>query len=239
MIELRHTWETQPVYDHIYTGTAINQMDSFFLWIQSLLVLRPGTRLLDVSTGRGQMIKLARLRGIDAYGIDFSMKACQLAHAKSPGAIVQCDGQFLPFPDNSFDVVTNLGSLEHFDNMDLGVQEMVRVLRPQGLACLTVPNLFGLLWSVNVGWRTGDIDDDGQPLQRYGTRRQWQVILERNGLRILRVLGYEHEHAFPRSWKDAYYYWPHPLRTAIMCMASWIPVNAAGQFVFVCQKTIP
>lgn len=236
MIVLRHTEETRPVYDHIYSGTAIDQMDSMFLWVQSLLDLAPGDRFLDISTGRGQMVKLAASRGIDAMGIDFSFRACQITQKKRPNSAICADAQRLPFADNSFDAATNIGSLEHVETMQMAVSEMARVLAPHGRACLTVPNTFGLLWNVSIGWRTGDIDDDGQPLQRYGTRRQWQNLLEENGLRVERVAGYEHEHAFPRTRDDIFHYWFHPKRTAIMLMGPMIPINAAGQFVFVCTK---
>ena len=236
MIELRHTEDTRSVYDMIYKGDAINQMDSLFLWILSLLKVSPGQTLLDISTGRGQMIKLAHLQKINAYGLDFSGTACQIAASKTPGAICCGDGHSLPFAANSCDYVTNLGSLEHFEHMSHGIREMARVLKPTGLACLTVPNMFGLLWNVSAAWQTGDVDDDGQPLQRYGTRRQWQRLLEENGLRVVQVLGYEHQHAFPLTSTDWRFYWFHPIRILLMLMSPLIPVNAAGQFVFICKK---
>lgn len=236
MIELRHTRNTRAIYDRIYRGDAIDQMDSFFLWIQNLLCMAPGQKFLDISTGRGRMVKLARARGIEAYGLDFSNTACRIAAQNTPGRIICGDGHLLPYAQNQFDFVTNLGSLEHFERMDWGVQEMARVLKPSGQACLTLPNTFGLRWNVNVAWKTGDVDDDGQPLQRYGTRRQWQRLLEKNGLRVMRVLGYEHEHAFPRTWRDLRSYWFRPKRIAVMLYAPLIPVNAAGQFVFICEK---
>lgn len=236
MIVLRHTDDTRSEYDRIYDGDAINQMDSFFLWIQKLLQVRRGESLLDISTGRGKMVALARQRGVRAWGLDFSMRACDLARARAGAVIVNTDGQRLPFPDDCFDVATNLGSLEHFEFMELGVSEMARVLKPGGRACFTLPNSFGLLWNVAAAWRTGDVADDGQPLQRYGTLRQWQGIIEDNGLRVARVLGYEHEHAFPRTRRDLRTYWFRPQRTLIMLCGRCIPVTAAGQYVFVCHK---
>lgn len=236
MIEIRHSDDTRTVYDKIYKGHAINQMDSFFLWVQNLLALKPDDCLLDVSTGRGRMVKLALQRGIDAFGLDFSGTACQIAGRGAPGRIVCADAQRLPFPEASFDAVTNLGSLEHLGDMAQGVQEMARVLRPDGRACITVPNTFGLFWNVQVAWRTGDVDDDGQPLQRYGTRKQWESLLHANGLRVIQVYGYEHEHAFPRTWRDVRRYWFRPIRISRMLFSPLLPVNIAGQFVFICGR---
>ncbi len=237
MIEIRHSNDTRRSYDEIYDHESIRQMDSFFLWMCSLLNIGDGSRLLDVSTGEGQMVAFAQQRGAKAFGLDFSAKACHRASKSLPHSILCCDGQRLPFPDGVFDRVTNLGSLEHFERMDLGVQEMARVLRQDGIACLTVPNTFGWRWNVNVAWKTGEVDDDGQPLQRYGTRLQWQRLLEKNGLSVIRVLGYEHERAFPRTWHDLKAYLKHPKRLiSLFLIVPFIPVNAAGQFVFICRR---
>ncbi|PWB52413.1 MAG: hypothetical protein C3F13_11675 [Anaerolineales bacterium] len=239
MIEIRHTKETQAKYNEIYEGPSIHQMDSFFIWTCSLLSIRQGLRVLDIATGRGQMVKYSQQRGAQAYGLDFSLTACKIAAEQSCGAIINCDAQILPFCDHCFDVVTNFGSLEHFENMALAIREMSRVLKPDGIACLTVPNTFGLRWNVQIAWRTGDVDDDGQPLQRYGTRLQWQSLLEENGLTIKKAMGYEHERAFPRTKKDLLNYIKHPKRLiSMLFVAPFVPVNAAGQFVFICKPKI-
>lgn len=237
MIEIRHSHNTRRAYDEIYAGGGIRQMDSFFIWICSLLHVQPGLLVLDVSTGEGQMVEFARHRQANAFGLDFSMVACRRVSKKLPHSVLCGNGQRLPFQDSTFDVVTNLGSLEHFEQMDLGVQEIARVLKRDGVACVTVPNTFGLRWNVNVAWKTGDIDDDGQPLQRYGTRLQWQRLLESNGLSVASVQGYEHQRAFPRTWHDFVAYLKHPKQLAsLLLFVPLIPVNAAGQFVFVCRR---
>lgn len=236
MIELRHTPETRIAYDEIFTGEAIHQMDSFFIWILSLLKIKPGTRLLDIATGRGQMITFARRLKAESYGIDFSMTACKIASVDSPETICCADALSLPFVDHYFDVVTNMGSLEHFENMQQAIREMVRVLRPDGLTCLMVPNSFGLRWNVLHAWKTGDVHDDGQPLQRYGTLKQWINLLEKNGLRLKRVVGYEHERVFPRTWNDVLNYLKKPRwLLSMLLIAPLIPTKLASQFVFICQ----
>lgn len=236
MIEIRHSHDTRRSYDEIYDRASIRQMDSFFKWICSLLNTGPSSYVLDVSTGEGQMVAFAQRRGAKAFGLDFSIQACRKASKRAPHSILCCDAQKLPFADDTFDTVTNLGSLEHFERMDLGVQEMARVLTQDGVACLAVPNTFGLRWNVNVAWKTGDVDDDGQPLQRYGTRQQWQRLLEKNGLSVTTALGYEHERAFPRTWHDLKTYLKQPKRLiSLLFVVPLIPVNAAGQFVFICE----
>jgi SAM-dependent methyltransferase len=211
-------------------------MDSFFIWVCSLLSVHQDLRVLDIATGRGQMVKFIQQRGASAYGIDFSFTACRIAKEDSHGDITNGDALLLPYSDHTFDIITNFGSLEHFENMAIGIQEMARVVKQNGIVCLTVPNTFGLRWNVQVAWKTGDVDDDGQPLQRYGTRNQWQLLLEGNGLKVKKILGYEHERAFPRTKKDLLNYLTHPRRLlSMLFVAPIIPVNAAGQFLFICE----
>lgn len=235
MIEIRHSEDIRGEYERIYKSKGIRQMESYFIWLISILKLNRNSSHLDISTGEGQMVRASQQKTSSAFGIDISLFACKKAAQKASGHITCADGHNIPFAPNSFDVVSIIGSLEHFDDMGKGIREVRRVLKPTGVACLTVPNTFGLRWNVSVAWKTGDIDDDGQPLQRYGTKNQWQQLLYANGLEVNKVLGYEHERAIPRTLKDFLSYLRHPKRLiSRIFFVPLIPVNAAGQFVFLC-----
>lgn len=239
MIELRHTipatTDTQDAYDSLYSNEAVTQhWDSFFDWILDLLQPRPGTRLLDVSCGTGRMLHLTRLTGVEPVGIDFSRVAVEQAQVYGPAGIA--DGEQLPFAARSFDYVTNLGSLEHFEDMAGGVREMARVLKPGGTCCILVPNTYGLLWTVWHAKNTGDVYADTQPLQRYGTRQQWTRLLEANGLAVQRTVAYELPP--PRTMGQWAYYLRHP-KVHLTKLVLWrlLPVNLASMFVFLCTPT--
>lgn len=237
MIEIRHTDDPISKYDQFYQGDKIRQMESFFIWICRLLKIKQGSRLIDISTGRGQMLVAANSFKATPFGLDFSMQACKIAADKQDKVIVVCaNGEHTPFPSNCFDHVTVLGSLEHFNNMDRGVQEVSRLMSKNGTALFTVPNTFGLRWNVIAAWKTGDVADDGQPIQRYGTRNQWQRLFERNGLHVETVLGYEHELALPLTLYDLFDYLIHPRRLLRLLRVQLLPVNKAGQFVFICRS---
>ena len=53
----------------------------------------------------------------------------------------------LPYPDNFFDKLVCLGVIEHMDNQEEPLKELLRVLKPNGVAIIMTPNLlsFGFL----------------------------------------------------------------------------------------------
>jgi predicted SAM-dependent methyltransferase len=58
-----------------------------------------------------------------------------------PTTDIVCDGDNLPFKDNSFDVVLSLAVLEHVKNPWIHANEMIRVLKPGGIVYADVPFL--------------------------------------------------------------------------------------------------
>jgi len=168
-------------------------------------------------------------------GIDLAETAVIRARQQHPGlAVVTGDAERLPFRDASFDLVTNIGSLEHYVDPAAGVREMARVLRPGGRALVLVPNTFGLLWNVYKVCLTGAISDDGQVLQRYGTRREWSDLLEGGGFAIDRVTKYDRE--WPRTAADLWFYGTHLRKLVALALSPFVPVNLGGCLVFLLHR---
>lgn len=237
MEEIRHQIAgNREDYNSIYRGDGISQMDSFFIWI--LRLLNPqGGRLLDISCGEGQLLHFAPRFGLTACGVDISDVAVRIAQKTSRATTLAGDAEALPYATGSFDYITNIGSLEHYENMPRAVEEMARVLRVGGTACVLVPNTYGKRWNVQHVWRTGEIHDDGQPLQRYGSRGEWHRLLETGGLTVQRTLGYEYERATPYTLHDAVSYLRRPQRIlTTLYYRMTIPVNAASMLIYLCTK---
>jgi len=239
MLEIRHgqpTKEyTKEIYEKIYSMAPIRHIDSFYAWILDLLDIQPGRFLLDVSCGVGSLPRLAAQAGLRAFGVDFSEIALQIAYREAPTVTwILADGESLPFPDSCFDYVTHIGSLEHYINPQAGVQEIARVLKPDGYACVLLPNTFGLLGNVWTALRTGRTFDDGQPIQRYAARLEWQDLLEASGLRVIRTVKYER--AWPRNFADIYWYLKHPKDILRLFLGVFVPLNWANYFVYLCRK---
>jgi SAM-dependent methyltransferase len=238
LIEIRHE-QTEPAeqqaYDRIYSTRGINQRDSLYLWFLERVAHYGRGRLLDVSCGEGTFMRLARRAGFDAVGIDFSPAALQKnqrANAHNPVALA--NAQRLPFPENSFDVVTNIGSLEHYFDPAEAVREMARVLRPTGVALVWLPNAFGFFGNLTHVLHYGEIFDDGQPLQRYASRVSWERLLGENGLAVEQALGYER--ALPRTIPDLLWLLPRPQKFVRILLSPVLPVNLSDQLIFICRK---
>jgi 2-polyprenyl-3-methyl-5-hydroxy-6-metoxy-1,4-benzoquinol methylase/uncharacterized protein YbaR (Trm112 family) len=107
--------------------------------------------LLDVGCNWGRWSIAATKKGYSVVGIDPSLGAVMAARRVSTSLgldikYVVADGRFLPFPSNRFDRVFSYSVLQHFAKQDavLALNEISRVLTPQGKSLIQMANSFGL-----------------------------------------------------------------------------------------------
>ena len=144
----------QAFYDRTYRDQGLADPSRLYRWIVKLLRPIPGRVLLDVACGEGDLLHYAHQAQLVPMGIDLSPEAIRRASTRCPQAKLSVgDGAQLPFPNAAFDYVTSLGSLEHYRDMEQGLEEMARVLTSDGLACSMVPNVFWLGDVLEVAWR--------------------------------------------------------------------------------------
>ena len=106
------------------------------------LNLVPGQRVLDAGCGVGWGSELLRLAGAESVvGVDLSEEALADARRRAPECeFVPGDLQKLPFPDGGFDVVVCMEALEHTEDTGGTLDELARVLRPDGVLLVSSPN---------------------------------------------------------------------------------------------------
>lgn len=227
---------TRTGYDDIYRGEGIRQLDSFYRWLLRLLKPQAGRKLLDVACGEGVLPRLgSELHGLETYGSDLSQEALHIATEEGANGMAVSSGELLPFANHTFDYVTCIGSLEHFLDMRASIREMNRVLKPQGTACILVPNTYSILGNVYKALKTGMSTIDPQPLQRYAARKEWAMLLEEEGLKVVNTVKYERE--WPDSLEDALWYSRHPRALIKLALTPLIPLNLASCFVYLCRPS--
>lgn len=238
MLEIKHSDEqgfdwVRSAYNEFDYGT-VTQLDSLYNWFFKLIDLQPNSTLLDVACGRSQLVDMATKHGVEAIGLDFAYAPLWILRHEKRGDYVSADAQAMPFPPNSFDYVTSIGSLEHYPDMSAGVRALAHVLKPSGKALIFVPNTFSIFHNIYAGFKTGFPLDDGQPLQRYASRGQWEALLTDNGFRIQAVHKYEME--IPVYWRDFVWYLKNWRRAVYLLLSPLVPINLAYSFAFVCVK---
>jgi demethylmenaquinone methyltransferase/2-methoxy-6-polyprenyl-1,4-benzoquinol methylase len=101
-----------------------------------LAALGPGDRALDVACGTGDLaVELARRVGPagTVVGSDFSEAMLERARAKSTAVEWEwANALELPYPDGGFDAATVGFGARNFSDLDRGLAEMARVVRPGG-----------------------------------------------------------------------------------------------------------
>ena len=122
----------------------LNDLQSFGLhrvWkrrVTALAAVKAGDHALDLCCGTGDIAFALAEQGADVTGLDFSQKMLEVAAHRLEKSnckglkFIQGDAQSLPFPDNSFDAVTVGYGLRNLSNLETGLREMARVVKPGG-----------------------------------------------------------------------------------------------------------
>jgi demethylmenaquinone methyltransferase / 2-methoxy-6-polyprenyl-1,4-benzoquinol methylase len=130
------------VYDRMNTVMTAGLHHSWRRRAADLAALAPGARALDVATGTGDLaIELAGRVGAagEVVGADFSERMLELARAKS--SLLPEGGRLrfeaanalaLPYADDEFDAAAVGFGARNFSDLQRGVGEMARVVKPGG-----------------------------------------------------------------------------------------------------------
>ena len=105
---------------------------------------RKTNKILDVGSGYGFLLKIARKRGWEVYGTELTDDAVNFC---SEEGINMRKGNLneVGFDPDMFDIVTSIEVIEHLNNPNELVKEMMRIVRPGGKVYMTTPNFNAVL----------------------------------------------------------------------------------------------
>jgi demethylmenaquinone methyltransferase/2-methoxy-6-polyprenyl-1,4-benzoquinol methylase len=142
-----------PVYD-LMNRLMTAGLDQRWRRLAVSKVVWPGDRVLDACCGTGDLAIAAERRGGRVVGLDFSERMLERARPKS-GTIewVQGDALALPFGDDEFDAATVGFGVRNLADLEGGLRELRRVLRPGGrVAVLEITRPRGILRPFFILW---------------------------------------------------------------------------------------
>ena len=193
--------------------------------------LKADDKVLDIGCGKGNWLLACSKFGIEPFGIDLSDKAISICKANMPeDNFFAQPAESLPFPDNKFNLVTCLGSLEHFVDQLGSLQEMVRVAKSDASFIILVPNKNFL--TRKLGLYSGTYQTDAREIVR--TPEEWENLFRQAGLEVskkrkdLHVLSWE--------WITLDKWYTVPVRSIQAILLALWPLKWQYQIYYFCKK---
>lgn len=152
-------------------------------------------KLLDVGCALGVFLYLARERGWEVYGVDISRYAARYAREVLGLEVFAGELEEAQFPDKWFDVITLWDVLEHFPDPSHQLQEILRVLKDDGIILMNAPNeegllrlLAGMIFRLSGGKISYPVRKLYHPFHlHYFTQETLKALLEKNGFTLVQL----------------------------------------------------
>lgn len=223
----------QNFYDSIYykDATFSTSATPHYRRLADRLGISANDRILDVACGLGLWLSVCKQRGAIPSGVDLSERAISVCKQVMPdGAFFAQPAESLPFEDRSFDVVTCLGSLEHFVEQEAAVREMVRVAKSDARFLILVPNDGFLTRRLGLYRGTNQVVAKEVMHSLDG----WARIFERCGLQVDK--RWRDLHVLSRSWIFSRGLASAPLRASQAIALTVWPLSWQYQVYHLCQR---
>lgn len=191
-----------------------------------------GDAVLDVACGLGEWLLVCQDLGATVAGVDLSDRAIEFCKKHLPaGDFHAVPAERLPYADATFDVVSCLGSLEHFVDPVISMQEMVRVAKPDARFLLLVPNADFL--TRKLGLFGGTYQKDAKEVVR--TLEEWERLFNAAGLSV--SSKWKDLHVLSWSWITMNGWLAAPLRALQALLLPLWPMRWQYQVYHLCEVT--
>jgi len=119
---------------------------AYYIYLE-ILEARTNQKLLDIACGLGRLLEASQDYKVKPHGIDISSVAISKARERFPNFDLQvANAENLPFADDTFDIITCIGSLERMVNTKNVLKEMLRVGNKNSKYCFLVRNSETTSW---------------------------------------------------------------------------------------------
>jgi demethylmenaquinone methyltransferase / 2-methoxy-6-polyprenyl-1,4-benzoquinol methylase len=127
-------------YDGLNKVISLGTDASWKKKILEMVKLQNPTLILDIATGTGDLaILFAETSAKEIIGLDISQGMLEIGKkkiiAKNLDAKIKMvlgDGENIPYPDDYFDTITIAYGVRNFENLEIGLKDILRVLKPNG-----------------------------------------------------------------------------------------------------------
>lgn len=226
------TSDARTFYDEVYYEEA-EKKPSYTRHYQQLarrLGIGTSDAVVDIACGTGEWLGVVHDIGAKVAGIDLSERAINVARRSLPDADLRASGATeLPWGDDVFDLVTCLGSLEHFPDQAASLREIKRIAKPGGRVLILVPNAGFLTRRLRLfrGTEQRDIREVVLPIA------EWEAMFEAADMKV--VDRWKDLHILSASWIKSGPVVMWPLRTLqALALTVW-PLSWQYQVYFLCR----
>lgn len=225
--------EMKSFYDDIYYANTDKplQGSSHLRRLAGRIDVRADTSILDIACGLGEWLHVCDSRGAHVSGVDLSERAIGYCREHLPdGEFVAQPAEKLSFAAGRFDVVSCLGSLEHFVDPVIALREMVRVAKADAQFLILVPNAGFLTRKLRLFYGTNQ--KDAKEVVR--TLDEWEKLLNEGGMRIIR--RWKDLHVLSWSWITMNGWVKSPIRAIQAVALAFWPLKWQYQVYHLCEK---
>lgn len=137
--------DVNPSNSDYISQVVTTRYDKFLRTIARLKLIHPYVEtILDVGAATGDFVKLAKDSGLNADGIEFSAYAIKVAYEKFGVELEQLSLAEVT-KDNYYDAIHLHHVFEHFNEPQIELQHITRLLKPNGLLYIEIPYQFNLI----------------------------------------------------------------------------------------------
>lgn len=225
--------EMKSFYDGVYYANADKplQGNAHLERLCSKISVNASEKVLDVACGLGEWLHVCHGRGAQVAGVDLAEKAIEYCNKHMPaGEFHAGPAELLPFPDSTFDVVSCLGSLEHFVEPVISLREMARVAKEDARILILVPNADFL--TRKLGLFGGTNQKDAKEVVR--TLAEWEALFQEAGLNV--TARWKDLHVLSWQWISLNGWLAAPLRALQALLLPVWPLRWQYQVYFLCSQ---